>query len=198
MSVTTYVHSESIRTGDFDTFIDDLDLSETSSSEASIDAGILFKASENLRIGVVGRYLNSPSFPFQGVVASRDGFGDVSTSMMTVPYYIEIEPQFRAGVAWKPVSAVTLSADYDLSKNKSLGIPGYEDQTMAVGAEIRLPKEIVSIRAGAYKNTAADDANLVYTAGLGLRIYFFRMDVAGAYDFDDKEGQVSANLAFRF
>jgi hypothetical protein len=176
----TFIHSELIRSNDFDTFVDNLDASKTSSDQPSFDAGILLKASENLKLGLVGRYLNSPSF---ATITSAE---------------LELEPQFRAGLAWNPVSAVTLSADYDLSKNKSLGIPGYEDQTIAVGAEIRLPKEIVSLRAGAYKNTAADDANLVYTAGLGLRIYFFRMDVAGAYDFDDKEGQVSANLAFRF
>jgi hypothetical protein len=92
---------------------------------------------------------------------------------------------------------VTFSADYDLSKNKTL-TPGYEDQTVAAGVELTLPREIMSFRGGLYKNTADSDSNVVYTAGLGFRIFAFRMDLAGAYDFDEREYQASVDLALRF
>ena len=110
---------------------------------------------------------------------------------------IELKPQYRAGIAWKPFERLTLSADYDLSKNKSL-TELYEDQTLAAGVELTLPKEIFSIRGGAYKNLADSNSNMVYTAGFGIRAFILRVDIAGAYDFDEKEGQASASLAMRF
>jgi hypothetical protein len=54
------------------------------------------------------------------------------------------------------------------------------------------------VRAGAFKNTADSSSKTVYTAGLGLRLFALRVDVAGAYDFNERQGQVSADLALRF
>jgi hypothetical protein len=108
-----------------------------------------------------------------------------------------LKPQYRAGVAWKPIDNLTLSADYDLSKNKSFS-ENTEDQTIAGGVELTMLDEILSLRAGAYKNTANDLANIVYTAGLGFRIFAFHIDMAGAYDFKEQEAQASASLALRF
>lgn len=199
MSVKTYVYSDYIRTGDFSTFLDNLDASEMSSTEASIDAGIMFAPSANFSIGVVGRYLNSPSFEFQGQVAVPDVpvAGDVTIAPMPFPDEIELEPQYRAGIAWKPFSHITISADYDISKNKTL-TPGFEDQTAAAGVEFTLPREIVSIRGGAYKNLADSNSNMVYTLGAGIRAFVLRVDVAGAYDFDNREYQASVDVALRF
>lgn len=193
---STFIHSENIRIGDIDNFIDNLDASRTDSNKAGLDAGIVIKLTESLSIGVVGRNLNSPSFPISGYIAQRQDDGDVTT--IYTDGELELEPQYRAGVAFRPVSYLTLSADYDISKNKSIGIPGYEDQTAAAGLEITLPKEIISIRGGVYKNQADSDSNPVYTAGLGIRLFFLRVDVAGAYDFREQEAQVAASLALRF
>jgi hypothetical protein len=117
--------------------------------------------------------------------------------IVSVSDEIEVKPQYRAGVAWKPIGILTLSADYDLSKNKSF-TETTEDQTIAGGAELTVLNEVLSLRAGMYKNTANSLANIVYTAGLGLRLFAFRFDLAGAYDFDEQEAQVSASLAFTF
>ncbi len=193
---STFLHSESIRTGNYDTFSDTMNNSETTSSKASVDAGILYKPVAGLDIGVVGRYLNSPSFPIAGVAAVKNGTGDVSLAAVAAGE-IEIKPQYRAGVAWKPIDNLTLSADFDLSKNKSF-TESTEDQTIAGGIELTVLNEILSLRAGAYKNTANDLANVVYTAGLGLRVFFLRFDLAGAYDFEEQEAQASASLALRF
>ena len=193
---STFLHSERLRTGDFSTFIDNMNNSETKSSKASVDAGILYLPADGLGIGVVGRYLNSPSFPIAGVTAVKTGTGDVVPAIVT-GQEIELKPQYRAGVSWKPSRNLTLSADYDLSKNKSFS-ERTEDQTLAGGAELTMFSEILSLRAGAYKNTANDLANIVYTAGLGFRIFALRIDVAGAYDFKEQEAQASASLALRF
>lgn len=193
---STFVHSEYVGSNNFDTFVDSLDASETSSEEPSFDAGILIKTSDTFSIGVVGRYLNSPSFPIQGQYAEKQPANDVAIVPRTKE--IELEPQIRAGFAWNPFKNVTIAADYDITKNESVGIPGYEDQTAAAGLELTLPSEVVSIRGGLYKNMADSDANLVYTAGVGMRVFFFRADLAGAYDFQEEEFQASLDLAFRF
>lgn len=196
ISASTFLHSEIIRTGNFDTFQSSMNNSETKSSKPSVDAGILFKPVAGLDLGVVGRYLNSPTFPIAGTVAVRDGTGNVSITAAS-GQEIELKPQYRAGVAWRPFDNLTLSADYDLTKNKSFS-ENTEDQTVAGGIELTMLSEILTLRAGAYKNTANDLANIVYTAGLGLRIFALRIDVAGAYDFKEQEAQASASLALRF
>lgn len=180
IKANTYLYSQTINSGDFSNFTDNLDNSKTASNKAAVDAGILFAPIKSFNIGVVGRNLNSPKFP---LVA---GAGE-----------LKLEPQYRAGVAWKPYKNVTFSADGDLSKNKTL-TPGFEDQTVAAGVELTLPKEIMSFRGGLYKNTAASDSNVVYTAGVGLRIFALRIDVAGAYDFQEREYQASVDVALRF
>jgi len=193
---STFLHSAATHSGNYDNFVSDMNNSETKSHKGSIDAGILFKPVAGLDIGLVGRYLNSPSFPIAGKVAVRDSSGNV-TLVTASGGDIEIKPQFRTGVAWKPLGNLTLSADYDLTKNKSF-TESTEDQTIAGGAELTILNEILSLRAGAYKNTANSLANIVYTAGLGVRIFMLRFDLAGAYDFKQQEAQASASLALRF
>src|SRR3990170_6387997 len=178
ITASTYIHSQFISSGDFSTFTDNLDNSETTSNKAAVDAGILFAPIKSFNIGLVGRNLNSPEFSILGGK-------------------LELERQYRAGVAWKPYKNVTFSADYDLSKNETL-TPGYEDQTVAAGVELTLPREIMSFRGGLYKNTADSDSNVVYTAGFGFRIFYLRVDLAGAYDFDEREYQASVDVALRF
>jgi hypothetical protein len=195
---STYVHSEAVGTSNFDDFLDRLDNSKTRSNEASLDAGIIVAPSERFSIGVVGRDLTSPSFPVQGVYALKSSPvppSDVTTQYMVKE--IELKPQVRAGIAWQPFQTFTLAADYDLTKNETF-TPGYEDQTLALGLEKTFWSEYLSCRLGAYRNLADNEANTVYTAGLGTRILAFRLDLAGAYDFDEREYQASMNLALRF
>jgi len=180
IKANTYLYAQTITSGDFSNFTDNLDNSKTASNKAAVDAGILFVPIKSFNVGLVGRNLNSPKFPIVG------GAGD-----------LKLEPQYRAGVAWKPFSHLTVSADYDVTKNKTL-TPGFEDQTVAAGVELTLPKEIMSFRGGLYKNTAANDSNIVYTAGVGLRIFALRINVAGAYDFQEREYQGSVDVALRF
>jgi len=192
---TTYVSSMIVTTNTSNTFVDDLKKSKTDSHKASLDLGILYAPVESFRIGVVGRDLNSPSFPIEGMVAQKLPSGDVTTAL--VKSEIKFEPQYRAGIAWRPFKTFTISADYDLTRNKTL-VPGYENQTAAVGVEKTFFAEYLSVRAGAFKNRADNNAKTVFTAGLGSRLFALRLDLAGAYDFDERQGQVSVDLALMF
>lgn len=191
----TYVHSEFLTADNFDTFSDNLDKSKTSSRKASADIGFLFKALDNLSLGLVGRDLTSPSFPVEGVFAQKQSNGDVALA----PYSreIKLDPQYRAGIAWNPLQTVTLAMDYDLTKNKTL-TTGFEDQTLALGLEKTFFSEYLNIRLGAYQNLAHSSAKAVYTGGIGLRLFALRLDVAGAYNSDKDEAQASVDLALRF
>jgi hypothetical protein len=191
----TYVNSNILTSNTFNTFIDDLRNSKTASNKASIDAGILVAPIPSVRIGVVGRDLNSPSFPIEGMIAQKQGTGDVI--MVTGKDEIKLDPQYRAGVAWTPFKTFTLAADYDLTKNKTL-TPGYENQTVAIGLEKTFLSEYFNVRLGANKNTADSSEKTVYTGGIGLRFFAFRLDLAGAYDFDKRQAQASLDLALRF
>jgi len=192
---TTYVSSMIVTTNTSNTFVDDLKKSKTDSHKASLDLGILYAPVESFRIGVVGRDLNSPSFPVEGMVAQKLPSGDVTTAL--VKSEIKFEPQYRAGIAWRPFKTFTISADYDLTRNKTL-VPGYENQTAAVGVEKTFFAEYLSVRAGAFKNTADSSSKTVFTAGLGSRLFALHLDLAGAYDFDERQGQVSVDLALMF
>ena len=193
----TYVISQIITSNDYHAFLDDLRKSGTKSSKASIDAGILYAPIESFRIGVVGRDLTSPSFPAAGIFAHKQPSGDVTLSAAPEQTEITFSPQYRAGIAWIPFKTFTISTDYDLTRNKTL-TPGYKNQTAAVGVEKTFFSEYLSVRAGAFKNTADSSSKAVYTAGLGLRLSVLRVDVAGAYDFDERQAQVSADLALMF
>lgn len=174
----TYVHSDYLAADDFDTFSDNLDKSKTSSSKASADIGVLFKARDSLSLGLVGRDLTSPSFPIEGLFAQKQTGGDVALASETRE--IKLDPQYRAGISWRPLETFTIAMDYDLTKNKTF-TPGFEDQTLAVGLEKTLFSEYLNVRIGAYKNLAENGTKAVYTAGLGFRLFALRIDVAGAY-----------------
>jgi len=183
----TYSNTQLLRSNTFNTFVDDLRKSEATSTAASLDAGLLYVPIESFRVGLVGRDLNSPSFPFAGsTLLGSTGTGE-----------IKFDPQYRAGVEWRPLKTLAVSADYDLSKNKTL-IPGYEDRTAAVGLEKTFFSEYLSVRLGASRNTADSSAKTVYAGGLGFRLFAFRVDLAYAQDPGKREMQASLDLALRF
>jgi hypothetical protein len=192
---STYVNSQKITGNSFNTFIDELKASKTESRKDSVDAGILLAPFQSFRLGVVGRDLNSPSFPVQGTFAQKLGNGDVN--LVQANDELKLDPQYRAGLAWQPFKTFTLAADYDLKKNKTF-TPGYESQTAAVGLEKTFFSEYFNLRAGAHKNMADSGAKTVYSAGLGLRLFALRFDVAGGYDFNKRQGEASVDLALRF
>ncbi len=166
---------------------DELDKYYKESSNFAVDAGILFQPVNWLKLGVVGKYLNSPEFD--------DPKGGK----------IKVKPQARAGIALNPFETLTIAADIDLTENETT-FPGYKSRNIGGGIEWDILK-FLALRAGLYKNLAETDIDMVYTAGLGLNLWLLRLDVAAAISsnksrFDNKsfpeEARVQANLSIEF
>ncbi len=136
------------------------------SNNFGLDIGALYRFGDSLRVGVVGRNLNSPKFD----VKSVDG-GDNSA--------IKESAQVRAGVAYKPWRFLTLALDADLTKNNTTVSDGFKSQNIGGGLEANVFR-ILQLRAGAYKNIAESDIGFVYTAGLGVNLYVVNIDLGAA------------------
>jgi hypothetical protein len=149
------------------------------STAFGIDVGAIYRPSSWLRFGVVAKDINQPTF---------DGPGGGE---------LKLEPQVRGGVAVNPYSTLTLTADVDATSNKTL-VPGVKSQLLSLGAEQTILTEFLSFRVGAFKNMQDAASPFTPTAGLGLRIFSFRMDFGGGYDFREKGALVSGSLSLTF
>ncbi|MBI5237118.1 MAG: conjugal transfer protein TraF [Deltaproteobacteria bacterium] len=131
-----------------------------------LDLGVLYRFGDNLRLGLVGRNINSPSFEMTPLVpGDEDSFKE--------------KAQYRAGVAYKPLSFVTVALDYDITKNDTTVGAGYKSKNLGGGVELNILK-ILQLRAGAYKNMAESDIGLVYTVGGGLNLWLVNLDLGAS------------------
>lgn len=163
--------------GDFG-FTSDLGKANISTA-MGIDAGAIYRPFSWLRIGVVGKDLNQPTF-------DAPGGGE-----------FKLIPQIRGGVAVNPYSSLTLTFDGDLTSNKTL-LPGVKSRVLSVGGEQTLFSEALSLRVGALKNVEDAQSIVIPTAGLGIGIGAFRLDIGGGYDFRERQALASGSLALTF
>jgi hypothetical protein len=151
----------------------------TISTTFGVDVGAIYRPSSWLRFGMVAKDINRPTF-------DAHGGGE-----------LKLDPQIRGGVAVNPYSSLTLTADVDATSNKTL-VPGVKSQVLSLGAEQTIFSEFMSFRLGAFKNMKDSGTPFIPTAGLGLRIFAFRLDVGGGYDFREKGALVSGSLSLTF
>ena len=159
------------------------------SQNFGIDLGLLYRFGDDLRVGLVGHNLNSPAFDMKSLSGGNTD-------------KIKEKAQLRGGIAYKPLSFVTLAMDYDLTKNDTTIPSGnYKSQNLGGGIEINLLK-LLQLRAGAYQNLAESDIGMVYTAGLGLNLWLVNIDLGASLSsdstsIDDKDipKEVRAELA---
>jgi hypothetical protein len=151
----------------------------TLSTAFGIDVGAIYRPSSWLRFGLVAKDINQPTF---------DDIGGGE---------IKLTPQVRGGVAVNPYSSLTLTADVDATSNKTF-VPGVKSQVLSLGAEQTILSEFLSFRLGAFKNMKDPGTPFIPTAGLGLRIFAFRADVGGGYDFKEQGALVSGSLSLTF
>ena len=149
------------------------------STSYGIDVGAMYRPSSWLRFGVIGKDLNQPVFDAPGGLQYK------------------LTPQVRGGVAVNPWSTMTITADMDITSNQTL-VPGLKSQMLSLGMEQTILSEFLSFRVGTYKNVQDAGSIFVPTAGLGLRIFSFRLDLAGGYDFDKGGAIASGALAWTF
>lgn len=150
----------------------------TISTAFSLDAGAIYKPTSWLRLGVVGKDLTQPTFD----APQGEEF--------------KLLPQVRAGVAVNPYSSLTLTADADITSNKTL-LPGVKSRVIGVGAEQTL-FNFLALRAGAFKNVEDAKSIITPTAGIGLRLFALRLDLGGGYDFRERQIMASGALGFSF
>lgn len=151
----------------------------TISTTYGIDIGAIYRPSSLIRFGIVAKDINTPTF-------DAAGGGE-----------LKLDPQVRAGVAMNPYSSLTLTADVDVTSNKTF-VPGVKNQLLSLGLEQTILSEFLSFRIGTFKNMQDASSPFVPTAGLGLRWFAFRADAGGGYDFREKGALVSASISFTF
>lgn len=151
----------------------------TISTAYGVDVGAIYKPTSWIRFGVVAKDINKP-------VLDDSSGGE-----------IKLDPQVRAGMAINPYSTLTLTADVDITANRTL-LPNVKSQLLSLGAEQTLLSEFLSLRVGTFKNMKDADTPFIPTAGLGLRIFFFRADVGGGYDFREQGALVSGSISATF
>lgn len=149
------------------------------STSYGIDIGAMYRPSSWLRFGVIGKDLNQPTFDAPGGLQYK------------------LTPQVRGGLAVNPWSTMTITADMDITSNQTL-LPGLKSQVLSLGMEQTVLSEFLSFRVGTYKNVQDAASIFTPTAGLGIRIYSFRMDLASGYDFDKGGAIASGALAWIF
>jgi len=143
------------------------------SGSLALDLGLLYDLKEKYRtrVGIIGKNINQPQFS-QPEAAISDGLSDKYT----------LDSQWRAGVAVWPLNWILVAADYDLTENKTT-VEGYNSRLFGMGAELNAFNRNwlnIALRAGILKNMANSQAPLTYTAGLGLNLVHFVLDLSGA------------------
>jgi F plasmid transfer operon protein TraF len=160
--------------------------SRTDSTAVGLDLGVAWRKEFPLvgqfNAGLVAKNLNSPEFD------NPTGFSKT-----------KVEPQVRMGVALDPFTWLTVAADMDMTKNKTLA-PGNESQNFGFGAELR-PFSFFALRGGMYTNMAESSAGPVGTFGLSLGPNWLKLDldVASAFKtttFDNKSFPREAKIEF--
>jgi F plasmid transfer operon, TraF, protein len=158
--------------------LDNFGKSEISTSYG-VDLGAMYRPSSWLKFGVVAKDINQPTFDAPGGLQYK------------------LTPQVRGGVAVNPWSTMTITADMDITANQTL-VPDLKSQVLSLGMEQTILSEFLSFRVGTYKNVKDAGSIFTPTAGIGLRIYSFRLDLGGGYDFDEGGALASGSLAWTF
>jgi hypothetical protein len=151
----------------------------TISTTYGIDLGAIYRPSSWFRLGIVAKDINKP-------ILDAAGGGE-----------LKLDPQVRVGVAFNPYSTLTLTADVDVTANKTF-VPGVKNQLLSLGLEQTILSEFLSFRIGTFKNMQDASTPFVPTAGLGIRWFNFRADAGGGYDFREKGALVSASISLTF
>lgn len=138
-----------------------------------------------INVGLVVKNINSPQF---------DGYQSATVTTSKV----KVEPQARLGVAFDPLSWLTLAADMDVTKNKTI-LPGIDSQNIGGGLEAHF--SWMALRTGVYKNIADSANKPVVTAGLSLGPQWLRLDIDAAAStektqYDNKSYPREAKVEF--
>lgn len=153
-----------------------------------VDAGVLVVLGDYLKAGALGRNINEPRIDWEKRQPKT-----------------KLRGQYRAGVAVMPFKTLTLSVDADITKQGREVIETRsekkfhfdESREVSAGLEWWLFGRHLALRGGV--NNIADHGKVgrFYTAGLGIRIPYVGLDLAGGYG-GERRYAASAALSVRF
>ena len=179
MQGITYKNKISIDTNS-DELEDSLKDNKKTSSSFGVDLGLLLSA-DKINIGLVAKNINSPKFKFY------DGSE------------YKVKPMIRGGINLELTNWLEFAMDIDLTKNDTL-IKDFKSQY--IGGGFNIHQSWFSIRAGAMRNMVQDEEGTIITAGLGLGLKWFQLDLAaeastktGTYDGHEIPRYFKLNLA---
>lgn len=164
--IKAFTYMEKVNIDDSDDATDDKN--DDTDSSFGVDLGLAYEPSyvKDLTLALVAKNLNKPEFSF---VDGSD---------------IEIEPMVRAGVAYNIFESLEIAADIDLTKNETL-IPDVKSQMVGGGLSYH-PASWFAIRGGLMKNLdSSDKADVIYTAGLGIGLKWFQVDLSAQMSSND-------------
>lgn len=173
-----YTGTATIRSGEDLSLTEDLGKAKLSTA-FGIDVGALYRPASWLRLGIVAKDINQPTF-------DSTGAGE-----------FKLSPQVRGGIAVNPWRTMTLTFDADITSNRAL-IPNTKSQVFSLGAEQTILSELLSLRIGALKNVQDAASPITPTAGFGIRVFALRVDVGGGYDFRERGVLASGTVALTF
>lgn len=128
----------------------------------SFDVGTIFYLGTDLRVGVVGKNILSPTFE----VAEGQS--------------LEMKAQWRAGFLFHLGRSIIIAGDYDILKNSYFS-EGPEFQEAALGMEAALFENRLFIRAGVSSNMTGEYKPLILSGGLGIAISDIVINAAVQY-----------------
>jgi hypothetical protein len=177
---------------DITNILDNAWKNKTESTQFGVDLGAMLNFSDlfdreiwfNPQAGVTAKNINRPKFKRPDIPAS---ISDPAIAQDWQSGKYALEPQVRAGVAVNPFKIMTLAADLDLTENTTLA-RDFESRQLALGLELNVvnkPKFNLPLRLGVNKNLANSEAATYYTAGLGLNLMHFHLELAGALSNED-------------
>jgi len=155
-----------------DDSVSDMSKNTKNSSQFGFDLGFFYDKKQDWRssFGLTLKNINSPKFAMPEAALS---YGEDT---------ITLDPQIRAGAAFYPLNWILLSSDIDITNNTTL-IPDYNSRYWSLGVEINLVNESyfnLPLRFGMMKNLASTKDTSAYTAGIGLNLGRFVIDLSGA------------------
>lgn len=176
-----------------------------SSWDASVDVGMDWTPISWLRFGMVGKYLNRPTFDvfdasdikINGVPPNLppEFLARVRQQLADLQNRFQLAPQGRASVTAFPMEGMTVSADVDVTPNPTF-VKGADSQIMSVGGEQLFFDRLLATRLGVYYDFMLPDADPVPTIGIGTEYAGFSFDIAGAYDFQKSAGGLAVGFGY--
>ncbi|MBE7490800.1 MAG: conjugal transfer protein TraF [Planctomycetes bacterium] len=146
-----------------------------------LDLGLVFTPQvpglDTLAVSLTARNVNGPEFRWDG-------------GYYKAPKLVRFDPQFRLGAGYtlfaKAGLPLSFGFEIDLNRVSSDVLPNYHTQFVRAGVSFEPDFGLFgfAVRAGMLQNIADAGQATTFTAGLGLRIAFFRLDFAGMLAVD--------------